>query len=146
MGFLDNLENDLKNAEAAADRDPGQLARQQAAREAQRVAAVAAAPHAQQLRTSKFTADLLNHAAVLGRGRRLLVRVAWFGSTLRLLAQDRVLELQPTPDGVSARFLRGGAEAESFPVDFSSSAEALARRWLASITDSITAASDTPEH
>lgn len=140
MGFLDNLENDLKNAEAAAERDPAQIERHQAAREAERAAALAAAPHAQQLRTSKFTADLLNHAAVLGRSRRLHVRVAWSGSTLRLQAGDHILELQPTPAGVSARFLRAGAETESFPVDFSSSAEALARRWL----NSITAASDTP--
>ncbi|HYM10007.1 MAG TPA: hypothetical protein VEU62_04710 [Bryobacterales bacterium] len=142
MGFLDNLENDLKNAEAAAERDPGEIARQQAAREAQRAAALAAAPHAQQLRTSKFTADLLNHAAVLGRGRRLHVRVAWVGPALRLQAQDHVLELQPTPEGIVARFLRAGAEAESFPVELSSSAEALAHRWL----DSITAESDKPAH
>ena len=134
MGFLDSLENGLKNLESAADRDPAALARQQAAREAERTAALAAAPHAEQLRTSRFTADLLNHASVLGRSRRLLVRVAWVGSTLRLQARDHSLELRPTASGVYAHFLNGSAERESFPVDLGSNPEDLARRWLDHLT------------
>ena len=135
MGFLDNLENDLKSAEAAADRDPAEAARQQAARDSQRAAALAAAPHAEQLRKSPFTADLLNQASLIGRSRRLNVRVLWLGSTLRLQAGVDLLELRPAPDGVYAYFLRGAAELDSFEVDFSSRAEDLARRWLDSISD-----------
>ena len=132
MGFLDNLENNLKNAEAAAQRDPATAAREQAAREAERAAALAAAPHAQQLRTSKFTAELMNHAAVLGRSRRLNVRPVWLGSALRLQAGPRTLELRPAPDGVWAH----GLDGQAFLVDFSSKAEDLARRWLDSISAS----------
>jgi len=132
MGFLDNLENDLKNAESAAERDPATAARERAVREANRAAALAAAPHAQQLRTSKFTAELMNQAAVLGRSRRLNVRPVWLGSTLRLQAGPHRLELRPAPDGVWAHGLDGPAVL----VDFSSSAEDLARRWLDSITTS----------
>jgi hypothetical protein len=133
MGFLDNLENDLKAMERAAERDPAAAARQQAAREAARAAALATAPHAEQLRNSKFTAELLNHAVMLGRTRRVNVRILWVGSTLRLQAQEYSLELRPTAEGVRAHFLKGGAEKESVPVDFSGSPEGLARRWLDSI-------------
>lgn len=133
VGFLDSLEGNLKNMESAAERDPAEAARQQAAREAGRAAALATAPHAEQLRTSKFTAELLNHAAVLGRSRRLNVRVVWLGSTLRLQARDHTLELRPAPDGVRAHFLNGAAEQHSLPVDFSSKPEDLARHWLDSI-------------
>ncbi len=130
MGFLDNLENDLKAMERSAERDPATAARQQAAREAERAAALAAAPHAAQLRDSKFTAELLNHAVMLGRARRLAVRMLWVGSTLRLQAREHSLELRPTAEGVRAHFLKGGAEKESVPVDFSRSPEELARQWF----------------
>ncbi len=133
MGFLDNLENDLKAMERAAERDPATAARQHAAREAERAAALAAAPHAAQLRNSKFTAELLNHAVMLGRARRLAVRMLWMGCALRLQAQEHSLELRPTAEGVQAHFLKGGAEKESFLVDFSGSPEVLARRWLDSM-------------
>lgn len=134
MGFLDNLENDLKNLDSVAERDPSELARKHASKEAARLAAQAAAPHAAQLRTSPFTAELLNQAVLLGRSRRLIVRVLWLGSNLRLQAGDNVLELRPGADGVRAHFVKAAAETESFPVDFSSSAESLARRWIESFS------------
>jgi len=133
MGFLDSLEGDLKNLEAAAERDPAEAARRQAARDAERAAARASASHAEQLRTSKFTADLLNQAVLLGRARRLIVRVSWIGSALRLEARDHRLELRPTATNVEAHFLNGTAEARSQAVDFSSRPEDLARLWLDSI-------------
>ena len=133
MGFLDNLENNLKSLESGAERDPAAAARKQATREAERAAALAAAPHAAQLRNSRFTAELLNHAAVLGRSRRINVRPLWVGTTLRLQARDHSLELRPTPEGVMAHFLNGSIEQESFPVDLSSNPEHLARHWLDSI-------------
>jgi hypothetical protein len=134
MSFLDNLENNLKNAESAAERDPAEAARKHAAREAERAAAQASLPYAQQLRHSRFTADLLNHASLLGRSRRLLVRVLWLQSNLRLQVREHSLELRPTANGVVAHFFKGSFEYDSFPVDFSANAEDLARRWLDSIT------------
>lgn len=133
MGFLDSLEGDLKNLESAAERDPAEVARRQAARDAERAAARASASHAEQLRTSKFTGDLLNQAVLLGRARRLNVRVSWIGSALRLEARDHRLELRPTPNSVEAHFFNGPAETECHVVDFSSNPEDLARRWLDSI-------------
>jgi hypothetical protein len=133
MGFSDNLENDLKNLERAAERDPAAIARQQAAREAERTAALAVAPHAEQLRKSQFTADLLNHASVVGRGLRLKINILWTGPKLRLQARDHYLELRPTATGVQAHLLHRDSEIESFPVDFSSNAEDLARQWLARV-------------
>ena len=132
MAFSDNLENDLKSLEKAEEWDPAALARQQAAREAARAEALAIQPHAQELRNSKFTTELLNQATLQGRALRLLVRITWLGQNLRLQARDHVLELVPTPRGVTARFLRGEAEIETYPVDFSASAEDLARRWITS--------------
>ncbi|HZS49216.1 MAG TPA: hypothetical protein VFA54_00030 [Bryobacterales bacterium] len=134
MGFLDNLENDLKNLESAAEHDSAERARQQKAREAEQASARAASPHAHELRNSAFTAELLNRASTIGRSRRLNVRVMWIGSTLRLQAGSRLLELRPTPSGVRAHFLHGNTELESAAVDFSSNPEILARRWLDSIT------------
>jgi hypothetical protein len=130
MGFLDSLEGDLKNLESAAERDPAEAARRQAARDAERAAARASASHAEQLRTSKFTADLLNQVVLLGRSRRLMVRVTWIGSSLRLEAREHRLELRPTANNVEAHFLSGSAETERLAVDFSSNPEDLAKRWL----------------
>ena len=132
MGFSDNLENDLKNLESAAERDPAAVVRQHAAREAARAAALAVQPHAEQLRNSRFTAELLNHAAVIGRTKRVKVNILWVGSHLRLQAGEHSFELRPTAEGVQGRFFHQGRELETFPLDFSSSAEALARRWIAS--------------
>ena len=130
MGFAENLENDLKNLESAEERDPAALERRQAAREQERVAGLAAQPHAQRLRSSPFTAELLNQVSLLGRSQRTPVRITWLGQVLKLQALDHALELRPTPAGVEGRFLRGSTELESFPVDFSGGAEGLARRWL----------------
>jgi hypothetical protein len=134
MGFAENLESDLKNLESAAERDPEAQLRQADAREAARAQALAIQPHAQQLKSSKFTAELLNQASLLGRSQRLAVRILWMGQTLRLQARDHTLELRPTPAGVEGRFLRGAAELERFPVNFSSSPEELARRWLSVVS------------
>ena len=135
MGFAENLENDLKNLESAEERDPAALERRQAVREAERAAAMAAQPHAQQLRNSKFTAELLNQVSLQGRSQRMPVRITWLGQTLKLLAKDSALELQPTAAGVEGRFLRGTEKLESFTVDFTGSAEELARRWLQVVAD-----------
>mgnify|MGYP001577842135 CR=1 FL=1 len=135
MGFSDNLENDLKNLESASERDPAEAARRQADREAARIAGLAAQPHAQQLRQSPFTAELLDQATVAGHRRRIPVRILWMGQSLRLHARDHILELRPTPDGVEARFLRGVQELAIFPVDFASNPGELAGRWLGLVSE-----------
>ncbi len=135
MGFSENLESDLKNLESAEERDPAALERRHSVREAERAAALAAQPHAQRLRNSQFTAELLNQVSLQGRSRRMPVRITWLGPSLKLLAKDHALELQPTAAGVEGRFLRGTEKLESFTVDFAGSAEELARRWLQVVAD-----------
>jgi hypothetical protein len=135
MGFGENLENDLKNLESAEERDPASAARKHAGREADRAAALAIQPHAQQLRQSRFTAELLNQVSVLGRAQRTPVRITWVGQALKLETRNHVLELRPTPAGVEGRFLKGTAEVERFPADLAGSAEDLARRWLKVVAD-----------
>lgn len=63
------------------------------------------------------------------------VRITWLGQTLKLQAKDHAFELQPAAQGVEGRFLRGTAKLEGFVVDFSGSAEELARRWLQVVAD-----------
>ncbi|MCX6620501.1 MAG: hypothetical protein NTY38_05395, partial [Acidobacteria bacterium] len=112
MGFLDNLENSLKNLETADERaaDTQQSAER---REAERAHAKAIAPFAEQLKHSPFVSDLLTHATRIGHGLRTKVHVAWLGDTLRLDAKERRLELRPTLQGVSAVFLENAEEVRS---------------------------------
>jgi hypothetical protein len=130
MGFLDNLENDLKALESRSERDPEALAREAAAREAARSAALEIAPHAEALRNGAFKDGLLTACRIIGHRRRILVRPVWLASTLRLEAGTQTLELRPTPDGVLAVFFEGGAEKESTPIDLSSDPAKVAEKWL----------------
>jgi hypothetical protein len=129
MSFLDNLENNLKSLES---QEEGKEAaeRSQRARESARAAAQAAAPWAEELKKGPFTADLLKQAARIGFSMRVKVHVAWLGTTLRLEARDRRLELRPTASGVVAAYLEGGVETRSEPLDLKSDAGELVRRWL----------------
>jgi hypothetical protein len=129
MSFLDNLENNLKSLES---REEGQDAveQQQRARERDKAKAQAAAPHADALKNGSFTAELLKQAARVGFEKRTKVHVAWLGSTLRLEARERRVELRPTPAGVQAVYIEGGQEARTEPVDLGGNAEAFIRAWL----------------
>ena len=120
MSFLDNLENNLKSLES---QEEGKEAaeRSQRARETAKATAQAAAPWAEELKKGPFTADLLKQAARIGFSMRVKVQVAWLGTTLRLEARDRRLELRPTA---------GGVETRSEPLDLKSDAGELVRRWL----------------
>ena len=131
MSFLDNLENNLKALESQEARDPEALARQAAAREAARSAALEIAPYAEALRNGPFKDGLLTACRDIGHGKRILVRPVWVESTLRLEAGARKLELRPTPSGVVAVFFDGGKERESAPVDLASDPLKLAEKWLA---------------
>lgn len=129
MGFLDNLENNLKSLES---REEGREAadRQQRTRESERAQAQAIAPFAQQLKTSPFTAGVLTHAARVGHSLRTKVHVAWLGNTLRLEARDRRMELRPTAAGIVAVSIENGNEAAGKPVDLSGDPEQFIREWL----------------
>ena len=127
MSFLDNLENNLKSLEGrdeAADRGN---ARQQ---EAERRKALASAPSAERLKSAPFTAELLRQATRAGHQARTKVHLAWLGTTLRLEARERRLELRPTPDGVVAVFLDNGREVRVQPIDLEGDPQALIREWL----------------
>ncbi len=129
MGFLDNLENNLKSLESREE-GTGDAERQRRTREHERANALAAAPWAEQLKNGRYTADLLRAAARVGHEMRVKVHIAWLGAILRLEARGRRLELRPTPEGVVAVHIAGGREDAGEPVDLNGSPEKLLRRWL----------------
>ena len=130
MSFSDNLENDLKNLEKQDEHDPVSLARAKERKLSQRASVLAAAPHAEKLRTGKFTAGLLTHAARISHGLRTKVNIMWLGTTLRLQAREHRLELQPTPEGVTAHFFVDDKETKKVKLDLSGNPEKLAKDWL----------------
>src|ERR1700677_526515 len=82
MSFLDNLENNLKALESQEERDPEKVKREQDRREAERQAALLRAPHAEALKTSPFTSELLTQCRAIGHGQRVLVQFTWLGERL----------------------------------------------------------------
>ena len=131
MSFLDNLENNLKAMESRTERDPEALAREAAARDAARSAAIEIAPYAEALRNGPFKDGLLTACRDIGHRRRILVRPVWVDSTLRLEAGDKKLELRPTPNGVIAIFFEGSREQDRTSIDLSTDPAKLAEKWLA---------------
>lgn len=130
MSFSDNLENNLKNLESREERDPAAAARSQSVQRSTRVQTLAAAPHAENLKHGKFTAELLRQATRIGFTTRTKVNIIWLGTTLRLQAREHRLELRPTPNGVVAYFFEGDRAVREEPVDVSGNPEALAQAWL----------------
>jgi hypothetical protein len=130
MSFSDNLENDLKNLEKQDERDAASVARMHQDKQTQRARVLASAPHAEKLRSSKYTSGLLTHATRIGHGLRTKVNIIWLGTTLRLEAREHRLELRPTPDGVLAHFLVGDQQVKTEKVDLSGNPEKLAKEWL----------------
>src|SRR5580704_130435 len=117
MGFLDNLENDLKALENREEKDPEKVKRAHEQREAERTAALLRAPHADALKNSPFTAELLTQCRTIGHQQRVLVQFTWTGETLRLDAKARRLELTPFAEGITAVFFLNGEETERISVD-----------------------------
>ena len=131
MSFLDNLENNLKALENREERDPEKAKREQERREADRTAALLRAPHAEALRTSPFTSELLTQCRTIGHGQRVLVQFTWLGETLRLDAKTKRMELAPTTEGITAVFSVNGEETARVAVHpQTDDAAALAKRWL----------------
>ena len=129
MSFLDNLENNLKSLESQPE-SKEEVERVHRVRANQRANAQAAAPWAEELKKGAFTADLLTQAARIGFSMRTKVHVAWLGTTLRLEARDRRVELRPTADGIVAAYLENGTETRVEPLDLKSDAASFVRRWL----------------
>src|ERR1700722_5595516 len=117
MSFLDNLENNLKALENRDERDPEKVKREQDRREAERTAALLRAPHADALKNSPFTMDLLTECRAIGRGQRVLVQFTWLGETLRLDAKTQRMELTPTAEGIIAILSLNGEETDRTTVD-----------------------------
>lgn len=126
MDFLDNLENSLKNLEAREERDPSAEKRQVE----ERARTLATAPWAERLKTSAFTDNLLEKAAVTGHRLRTKIYIAWLETTLRLEAKGRKLDLEPTPEGIRANFIEPNGEASQMTIDLSGDPEDLLRAWL----------------
>jgi hypothetical protein len=129
MSFLDSLENNLKSLESR-DESAQQSKDDIQKREAERARAQAAAPYAEQLKSSPFTAELLNQVTRLGHSQRIKVHIAWLGTTLRLEARERKLELRPSADGVVAVSMEKNTVLRSEKVDLSGDPAALAEAWL----------------
>jgi len=129
MSFLDNLENDLKSLESQEE-SKEDAERRRRERDSQRAGELAIAPYAEELKKGSYTAELLRQAARVGHGMRTKVHIVWLGSTLRLEARDRRLELRPTPGGIVAAYLEGNRETRSVPLDLKGSPEDLVREWL----------------
>ena len=127
MSFLDNLESNLKSLESRDEKDSQ---REHQRREADARAVQAVAPYADKLKNSPFTQGLMSHATRLGFAQRTKVHIVWLGSTLRLEAKERKLDLRPTADGVIASFLEHGQEVRTQPVNLDGDPEALARQWF----------------
>ena len=131
MSFLDNLENNLNALERQEEKDPEKVKREQQRREADRTAALQRAPHADALKNSAFTSDLLTQCRVIGHAQRVLVQFTWIGETLRLDAKAKRMELVPTSEGIMAVFSVSGTETRRERVDpQAGDADALARFWL----------------
>jgi hypothetical protein len=129
MSFLDNLENNLKSLENS-EQGKEDKERAHRTREDARARVQAAAPFAEQLKKSPYTAELLKQAARVGFTLRTKVHIAWLGSTLRLEARDKRLELRPTPGGIVAAYIENGRETRTEPCDLTGSPEDLVRQWL----------------
>jgi hypothetical protein len=129
MSFLDNLENSLKSLESSEE-GRASLESEQRLRERQRATAQASAPSAEELKKGPFTAALLRDAARVGHSLRTKIHIVWLGSTLRLEAREKRLELRPTAEGIVVARIEKGAETVE-PLDLKSDPEQLIRNWLA---------------
>jgi hypothetical protein len=130
MSFLDNLENNLKSLESS-EQGKEDAERAHRTREQERARAQAVAPFADQLKNGPYTAELLKQAARVGFSLRTKIHIAWLGSSLRLEAREKRLELRPTAAGILAAYIENGQELRTEPLDLAGNPETLIRGWLA---------------
>jgi hypothetical protein len=129
MSFLDNLENNLKSLESQ-DEAAANKTRERQQRETDRARSLAVAPWAEKLKQSTFAAELLKKATLAGHKLRTKVYISWIGSTLRLEAKERKLELRPTSEGVVAVVLENNSELMTQPVELGGDPEGLVKELL----------------
>jgi hypothetical protein len=129
MSFLDNLENNLKSLESSEEGREDKE-REQRARESERARVHAVAPFAEELKKGPYTAELLKQAARVGFSLRTKVNIVWLGTTLRLEAREKRLELRPTPQGIVTAYIENGQESKVEPLDLKGNPEELVRQWL----------------
>jgi len=132
MGFLDNLESDLKSLEKQEERDPAVRKR----RNAERASELAVAVWAEKLKKSPYAQDVLAEAARLSHQIRSRIQVTWMDTGLKLAFKERRLELRPTADGIVAVFLRDGKEEKTALVDLNANGSKLVHDWLNDPTSS----------
>jgi hypothetical protein len=130
MSFLDNLENNLKSLESS-EQGREDAERAQRTRENERARAQAAAPFADRLKNGPYTAELLKQATRVGFSMRTKVHIAWLGSTLRLEAREKRLELRPTAEGIVTVYIENAQETRSEALNLAGNPEELVRGWLA---------------
>lgn len=128
MGFLDNLESDLKSLESANEREDASGSKNR--RDADRAARIALQPSVERLRKSAFTDHLLRAAQQESFRIRARINVVWVGDVLRLDLPNKRLELRPVPGGVQAIATFNGVPVEPALVDFSGDAMQLLQGWL----------------
>jgi len=133
MSFQDSLENNLKNMESREESGSHDRSTQHRRRDSERARSQASAASAERLRKGAYTAELLKQATRLGHAMRTKIHLAWLGTTLRLEARERKLEIRPTPTGAIAVFMENNNEIRTAPVDLAGDPEALVREWLASL-------------
>jgi hypothetical protein len=132
MGFLDNLESDLKSLEKQEERDPAAQKR----RNAERASELAVAVWAERLKKSPYAQDVLAEAARLSHQIRSRIQVTWMDTGLKLALKERRLELRPTADGIVAVFLRDGKEEKTVLVDLNANGSASVNDWFNDPTSS----------
>jgi hypothetical protein len=131
MSFLDNLENNLKALEGREQGgiDDGNK------RDAVKRRALLEKPWADRLKSDPWTANLMQLATRAGFQRRTKVHLIWIGTTLRLEARGRRLELRPGVHGVFAVFLKGPQELRQEPVDLAQDPSHLIAEWMLSVEE-----------
>jgi hypothetical protein len=129
MSFLDNLENNLKSLESS-EQGREDKEREQRARESERARVHSVAPFAEELKKGPYTEELLKQATRVGFSLRTKVNIVWLGTTLRLEAREKRLELRPTAEGIAAVYLENGEEKKTETLDLKGSPEDLVRSWL----------------
>lgn len=130
MSYEDNLENSLKSLESSEE-GRASLESEQRLRLRDRATAQAAAPATEELKKGPFTTALLRDAARVGHSLRIKIHIVWLGSTLRLEAREKRLELRPTAEGIVAARIENGRETRVEPLDLQGDPEQLIRGWLA---------------
>lgn len=121
MSFLDNLENNLKALESTEATGMDDRKR----READRLAAIAAGPWAEKLKSSPWVGKFMRDLTRAGFSRRTKINFVWLDRVLRAEALGERLEIVPTVKGIEAV---SGEKRVS--VDLDAEPDKLISQWL----------------